>query len=77
MIIKTCDRCGKEISVINNLMPVLMSTKNKLMITKMDEVVDSETTTPNIKVVDLCEECDTYIYNEIFGKEIEEKGDIR
>lgn len=64
MIIKTCDRCGKEIPIENLLMPMVAKGR-KLHIT-VDKSTYGENGEMNIQPIDLCEVCDNEIYKDIF-----------
>ena len=73
MRIIKCDRCGKDISdqgspaggftIPRKLAMILIPQDNK-------NLLPIPTNKPYI---DLCEDCDNFIYNEIFGKHFKEK----
>ena len=64
MIIKICDMCGKEIPIVNTMMPVM--SEGKLMIS-VNNSTHGEESGMNLRTVDLCKACDKSIYDIIFN----------
>jgi len=68
MILRTCDRCGKELEPIyfppfNYPMGACGENPNK---TKQEVYITAQDADGKIRPVDLCEECNKKIYDSIF-----------
>ncbi len=75
MRIIVCDRCGADISREGSAVGGF-TTPRKLGIILIPQGDETLLSTPSTKsVVDLCKDCDNWIYNEIFGSLNAKDGD--
>lgn len=67
MRIIKCDRCGKDISDQGSATGGFATPRKlaMMLIPQNDKNLISMPT--NVPFIDLCEDCDDFIYNEIFG----------